>query len=270
MAPRAFWKGYLKLSLVTCPVAMSPATSLSERVRFHTINRTTGNRVRSRYVDSEAGEAVEDDDQVKGYPVARDTYVMVEDEELESVALETTHTIDIARFVPAADVDRIQLDAPHFLFPDDPVGEEAFSVIREAMSATGTAGLSRLVLHRRERSILITPRGRGLVVWTIRPPGEIRDEAEYFSGIETKKLPADLTRLAESVMEEKTGSWDTAFMRDQVQENLLKVIEAKKKGRRLPKAKEERSDGDGKVVNIMDALKRSLDQEKGGKPRRKQ
>jgi Ku70/Ku80 beta-barrel domain len=145
MAPRSFWKGYLKLSLVTCPVAMTPAVTESEKVRFHTLNRVTGNRVESRYVDAESGEPVDEDEEVKGYQSGADQYVALEDEEVDSVALESTHTIDIDMFAPRDSISWIWYDRPHYLVPDDSVGEEAFSVIRDAMAATGMVGISRLV-----------------------------------------------------------------------------------------------------------------------------
>ena len=161
MAPRSFWKGYLKLSLVTCPVAMVPATSENEKVRFHTLNSKTGNRVVSQYVDAVSGKSVDEDDEVKGYPRGEDEYVILEDDELEAVALESTRTIDIDMFVSADSIEWIWYDKPHYLTPDDPVGEEAFSVIRDAMESTGTVGVSRLVLYRRERAVMLEPRDRG-------------------------------------------------------------------------------------------------------------
>ena len=175
MAPRPFWKGYLKLSLVTCPVQMEPARTAAENLSFHTINRKTGNRVESRYVDAETGKPVDDKDQVKGYPIDDERYVMLEDEELEAVALESTRTIDIEHFVPAADVGWIWLDRPHFLKPGDKVGEEAFAVIREAMEATATAALSRLVLYRREHAVALMPRDKGILLWTLRYRDELRE-----------------------------------------------------------------------------------------------
>ena len=174
MAPRPFWKGYLKLSLVTCPVQMEPARTAQDKISFHTVNRKTGNRVESRYVDAETGKPVADEDQVKGYPLDDENYVMLEDEELEAVALESTRTIDIDRFVPADDVSWIWLDRPHFLKPADKVGEEAFAVIREAMTATRTVALSRLVLYRREHAVALLPRDKGIVLWTLRYRDELR------------------------------------------------------------------------------------------------
>ncbi len=168
MAPVTFWKGYLKLSLVTCPVAMTPAVSESEKVRFHTLNKKTGHRVQSRYIDAQTHEPVERDNQIKGYEVGADDYVTLEDSDLEAVALESTNTIDLQSFVPKDSIDWIWYDRPHYLLPDDPVGEEAFSVIRDAMTSSGLVAISRLVLYRRERAVMLEPHDRGIVLWTLR------------------------------------------------------------------------------------------------------
>ena len=178
MAPRSFWKGYLKLSLVTCPVTMEPARTAGETLRFHTVNRETGNRVESRYVNSVTGKPVAEEEQAKGYEIEDDRFVILEDEELEAVGLEGTRTIDIERFVPREDVAWIWLDRPHLLKPGDKVGEEAFAVIREAMVATGTAAVSRLVLYQREHAVALMPRGRGIVLWTLRYGDEVRPADE--------------------------------------------------------------------------------------------
>ena len=168
MAVRPYWKGYLKLSLVTCPVQMMPATSDSEKVQFHTLNRESHNRVVSQYVDAVTGKEVKEDDEVKGYQRGEDEYVILEDEELENVALESTRTIDISTFTPRDSIEWIWLDTPYYLSPDDPVGEEAFSVIRDAMDAQNMVGISRLVISRRERAVMLDPRGKGIVLWTDR------------------------------------------------------------------------------------------------------
>jgi DNA end-binding protein Ku len=187
MAPRAFWKGYLKLSLVSCPIAMAPATSDREKVRFHTLNARTGNRVRSQYVDAETAEPVDEDDEARSYPVAEDRFVIVEDDELEAVALESTRTIDIETFVSRDSIGWIWLDRPHHLLPDDKAGEEAFAVIRDAMRATGTVAISRVVLYRRERAVMIEPCGKGMVAWTLRYGDEVREAEAYFEGLEEAK-----------------------------------------------------------------------------------
>jgi DNA end-binding protein Ku len=264
MAPRPFWQGYLKLSLVTCPVAMTPATTGSEKVRFHILNEKTGNRVVSRYVDATTGKPVDSDEQVKGYQVTDDKHVVVEDEELEAVALESTRTIDIDRFVPADTVEPIWLDKAHYLTPADEVGEEAFAVIRQAMTVTKTAGLARLVLYRRERGVLLVPRDRGIVLWTLRYADEVRDPDTYFAGIKGTEIKKDALALAEDVIEKRTRDWSPKLANDQVQDALLKTIadKRKKKPARSAKPAGKAPEEGAKVINIMDALKRSLEEGK--------
>lgn len=260
MASRAFWKGYLKLSLVTCPVAMMPATTENEKVRFHTLNARTGNRVVSQYVDAITGTAVDDDDQVKGYPRGEDDHVILEDEEIDAVALESTRTIDIDVFVPAGSIEWVWYDKPHYLVPDDPVGEEAFSVIRDAMASTGMVGVSRLVLYRRERAVMLEPRDKGIVLWTLRYGDEVRDAGDYFGRLGEGQTEAELVKLATRLIEERTKPWDPAMVSDPVQANLFEIIAAKKKGRRTrsSKARAEAETPTSNVVSIMDALKRSI------------
>lgn len=264
MAQRVFWKGYLKLSLVTCPVAMTPATSESNKVRFHTLNRRTGNRVVSRYLDAGTGKPVDEDDEVKGYPRGEDDYVMLEDEELEAVALESTRTIDIERFAPADSIGWIWYDTPHYLSPSDKVGTEAFSVIRDAMAATGTVGISRLVLYRREHAVLIEPRDRGMVLWTLRAGDEVRDEAAYFDRIDAAGSDEDGIDLVSALIDARTRPWDPTMVHDPVQDRLLDIIAAKRdvgKRRAAPRKTEPEVPAAG--GNIMDALRRSLAAESG-------
>ncbi len=262
MAARPFWQGYLKLSLVTCPVAMTPAITGSEKVRFHILNEKTGNRVVSRYVDADTGKAVYGDEQVKGYRVSDDRHVVVEDDELEAVALESTRTIDIERFVPADSVEPIWLDKAHYLTPNDEVGEEAFAVIREAMAATKTSGLARLVLYRRERGVLLKPRDRGIILWTLRFADEVRDPETYFDKIKDAQVKKDALELAKGVIENQARAWSPKIARDTVQEALLKAIagKRKKKPARATKPSKMPEEGGAKVINIMDALKRSLEE----------
>ncbi|MEK1891584.1 MAG: Ku protein [Phyllobacterium sp.] len=260
MAPRSFWKGYLKLSLVTCPVAMVPATTDQEKVRFHTLNRKTGNRVVSQYVDSVSGKAIDEDDQVKGYQRGEDEYVLLEDDEIDAVALESTRTIDIEMFVPRESIEWIWYDKPHYLTPDDPVGEEAFAVIREGMVATGRVGISRLVMYRRERAVMLEPRGRGIVLWTLRYGDEVREADSYFGDIPTGKTDPELMKLVQTLIEERTKPWDPNMADDPVQDRLLEIIAAKKKGKKRPaKAKAvEAEEAPSNVINIMDALRKSI------------
>lgn len=261
MAPRPFWKGYLKLSLVTCPVAMTPATSDSEKVRFHTLNRKTNNRVVSQYVDAVSGKPVAEEDEAKGYQRGEDEYVLLEDEELDAVGLESTRTIDIDMFVDADSIGWIWYDKPHYLTPDDPVGEEAFSVIRDAMASTKTVGISRLVLYRRERAVMLEPKGKGIVLWTLHYGDEVRNDDSYFDRIDDAKPDAKLMDLVDQLIQERIKPWDPKMVLDPVQERLLDIIASKKKGRKKPsKAKiDEEEERPSNVVSIMDALRKSLD-----------
>ena len=265
MAPRSFWKGYLKLSLVTCPVAMTPAVSEEDKVRFRTLNAKTGNPVVSRYVDGVTGKAVGEDDEVKGYPRGEHDYVILEDDEIEAVALESTRTIDIETFVPRETIEWIWYDAPHFLVPNDTVGEEAFSVIREAMASTGTVGISRLVLYRRERAVMLEPRGKGIVLWTLRYGDEVREEKEYFAGLKEAKPDAKALTLVKTLIKERTKPWDPKMADDPVQGRLLEIIAAKKKGRKRAVKAKTPPPTSGNVINIMDALRKSIKAEGKGK-----
>ena len=267
MAQRSFWKGHLKLSLVTCPVAMTPATSESEKVRFHAINRKTGNRVRNRYVDAVTGKPVRDEDQVHGFARGEDQYVVIEEAELDSIALESVRTIDIETFVPRDTIGWIWLDKPYFLVPDDKVGEEAFAVIRDAMRATGMVGISRVVLFRRERAVMLEACGKGILAWTLRFGDEVREADDYFEDVEADKPEAGLMRLVKKLIDERTKDWDPSMVADPVQEKLLEIIEAKRKKKKPSKASappESPPETPSNVVSIMDALRRSVEQEKKG------
>ncbi|WP_342641808.1 Ku protein [Rhodoligotrophos ferricapiens] len=267
MAPRAFWTGYLKLSLVTCRVSMVPATSENERVRFHMVNAKTGHRLVSQYVDAETGKPVEDEDYVKGYPRGEDDYVLIEDDEIEAVALESTRTIDIDMFVASSEVPWIWYDKPHYLRPDDDVSAEAFAVIRDAMAATDKVGIARLVLYRRERAVMLKPRDRGIELWTLRYGDEVRPTENYFGDLEKPHVEKTTMELVKKLIDERTTEWDPKLMSDPVQDRLLDMIEAKKKGRKRPAkarakaASETEAPTGDNVVSIVDALKRSLEAE---------
>ncbi|MEF3128698.1 Ku protein [Rhizobium leguminosarum] len=267
---RPYWKGYLKLSLVTCPVAMSPAISDSEKVRFHTLNKETGNRVLSRYVDSVTGKPVKDENEAKGYERGENDYVLLTDEDLESVDLETVRTIDIEKFVPRESIEWIYLETPHYLVPNDKIGNEAFAVIRDAMKAENVLGISRVVIGRREHAVVLEPRDEGIVVWTLRFGDEVRPEDEYFQGIEKgadTSTVAAITKMIKPRMDE----WSPSMVSDPIQESLLKLIATKKKALKPSKSSKgaggKRGD-DAKpsnVINIMDALKKSVEADLKGR-----
>jgi DNA end-binding protein Ku len=262
MALRPYWKGYLKLSLVTCPVQMMPATSENEKVRFHTLNRETQNRVVSHYVDSVTGKEVKDEDEVKGYQRGENDYVMLEDEELENVALDSTKTIDISTFTPRDSIEWIWLDTPYYLYPNDPVGQEAFSVIRDAMESQDMVGISRLVITRRERAVMLEPRGKGIVLWTLRYGDEVREEDTYFAGIGDETADSEMMPLVQQLIKKQTQHWNPKMVIDPVQDRLLDLIAEKKKAMKKPskgKAKAPASaPAPSNVINIMDALKKSV------------
>ena len=205
MAPRPNWKGYLKLSLVSCPVALFPATTTSERVSFRTLNRATGNRLRRQLVDEQTGEVVESEDQVKGYEVGKGEFIQVEDDEIKSVQVESNHTIDIEQFVHRTEVDQLYLDTPYYLTPTDRVGEEAFAVIRDAMGTEKMVGLARVVLFRRERIVMLEPRGKGITVTSLHYANEVHQAAGYFDEIPDLELPRQMLELATHIITKMTG-----------------------------------------------------------------
>ncbi|WDZ81879.1 Ku protein (plasmid) [Ensifer adhaerens] len=269
MAVRPYWKGYLKLSLVTCPVQMMPATSESEKVRFHTLNRETQNRVVSRFVDAVTGKEVRDEDEVKAYQRGEDEYVILEDEELETVALDSTKTIDVSTFTRRDSIEWIWLDTPYYLSPNEPVGEEAFSVIRDAMEAQKMVGISRLVISRRERAVMLEPRGKGIVLWTLRYGDEVRSEATYFTAASEIKADTEMMPLVQRLINKLTKDWNPTMVADPVQERLVEIIAAKKKALKRPtkaKSGSARSEATpNNVVNIMDALRKSVAAENRGR-----
>jgi DNA end-binding protein Ku len=261
MAPRPTWKGYLKLSLVSCSVAMYTATSTSSRIRLNIINRETGHRIRNQAIDSETGDVVESENKVKGYEVDSGQYVLLEEDELDEVALESTHTIDIETFVDRDEVDEIYLDESFYVTPNDEVAYEAFAVIREAMKKTNMVGLGRVVTHRRERLLMLQPRGKGIVATALRYKNEVRDESAYFDEIPDVKVPNDMLQLAEHILEQKKGHFDPAKFEDRYEDALNELIKAKKAGKEPPSVETPRPSN---VINLMDALRRSVQGNKGG------
>ena len=254
MAPRPNWKGYLKLSLVSCPIALYPATSTSQRIRFNIINRETGNRIRNEVVDVETGDPVPQEERVKGYEYEKGEYVLVEDDELDNVALESTHTIDIEQFVPMSEVDRIYLDESYYLVPQDEMGQEAFAVIREAMKKDDLVGLARVVIYRREHLLLLAPRGKGMMATTLRYKTEVRAEKNYFDEIESVKVAPDMLNLAVQILDSKKGKFDPSKFEDRYENALMDLIKAKRAGKKPPVLSEARPSN---VINLMDALRKS-------------
>jgi DNA end-binding protein Ku len=265
MAPRANWKGYLKLSLVSCAVALFPATSTSQRIRFNIINRETGNRIRNEVVDAETGEPVPQENRVKGYKSGDDDYILLEEEELDEVALESTHTIDIESFIPREEVDEIYLDESYYIVPDDKVAHEAFAVVREAMKEKGMVGLARVVLYRRERLLMLQPRGKGLMATLLRYRNEVRDADTYFDDIPNVKVSKDMLQLADHILDSKAAHFNPDKFEDRYEQALSELIKAKRAGKAPPKVSAPRPSN---VINLMDALRRSVKAERGDETRK--
>jgi DNA end-binding protein Ku len=259
MAERTVWKGHIRLSLVSCAVGLYPSTSSGGKIRFNTLNRKTGNRVKRQFVDSETEEVVESEDQVKGYLVGKGSYIQVEDEELDALKVESTHTIDIESFVPRDEVDERFLDTAYYIAPTDKVSNEAFCVIRDAIRDKGMAGVARIVLARRERMILLEPLDEGLVGTTLHAANEVRDEDKVFDEISEVKYPKEMKDLAAHIIDSKAAHFDPKQFDDRYEEAVAELLKSKQAGKPL---KEEPSEKPSNVVNLMDALKRSVSAEK--------
>jgi DNA end-binding protein Ku len=263
MAPRAYWKGYLKLSLVSCPIAIYPATSEREKIRFHQINKKTGHRIRYQKVDADTGSEVPADQIVKGYEVAKGEYVELEPEELEAVAIDSTRTISIDTFVPRDEIDDLYLNSPYYVVPDGEVGQQAFAVIREAIRNEGMVALGKVVFTSREHVILLEPRGKGLVGVTLRFPYEVRKEEDYFDDVDDEKVPKDMLELATHIVETKKSHFAPEKFDDRYEEALKDLLDKKQHGKKIERPTER---APAKVINLMDALRRSV--ETGRAPKR--
>src|SRR5215469_7504792 len=256
MAPRANWKGFLRLSLVTCPVALYPATSDTEKVSFNQINRKTGHRIKYSKVDADTGEEVASEDIMKGYKVDTDTYIEVSKEELDDLALESTRTIEIDEFVPKSDIDNRYPIRPYYLVPDGKVGHDAFAVIRETVRSMNKVAIGRIVLTNREHIIALEPLEKGLMGTLLRYPYEVRDEKEYFDDIQDVKVTKDMLDLARHIVEQKSAPFEPEKFEDRYEEALVDLINRKRNGELTGAKPAPKSTGN--VINLMDALKRSL------------
>src|SRR6478609_3282380 len=261
MAPRANWKGFLRLSLVTCPVALYPATSDTEKVSFNQINRKTGHRIKYLKVDAETGDEVTSEDIVKGYKVDIDTYIEVTKDEIDE-------------FVPKTDIDSRYLIRPYYLVPDGKVGHDAFAVIRDTIRSMDKVAIGRVVLTNREHIVALEPLGKGLMGTLLRYPYEVRGEQEYFDGIQDVKVTKDMLDLAKHIVEKKSGTFEPDHFEDHYETALIDLINKKRSG--VPITAKAAPKSSGNVINLMDALKRSLASEasappqkaKGKKPRK--
>lgn len=269
MAPRAYWKGYLKLSLVSCPISLFPATSGREKISFHQLNRNTGNRIRYRKVDAETGDEVETADIVKGYEVNKGEYIELEPEELEAIALEGKRTIEIEEFVPKGEIDDLYLADPYYVVPDGEVGQQAFAVIRDAIRKEGMVALGKVVFTSREHIIALEPRGKGMMGVTLRYPYEVRKPDEYFDGIEDEKVPKDMLDLAVHIVGTKRGKFQPEKFKDEYEDALKELLRKKQRGEKIEQPKE---GAPSNVINLMDALRKSVQSQgrgDAGRERRK-
>jgi len=255
MAARASWKGYLRLSLVACPIALYPATSDEEKVHFHRINRKTGHRVHMQNIDAETGKVVDKDELGRGYETSGGRIVPIEDEELEAIALESKRTIEIDQFVPAEEIDQLYNIRPYYIAPEGDVAGQPFAVIREAISKEGMVALARVVLTNREHVIALEPRGKGLMGTLLRYPYEVRDEKEVFDEITDEHIPKDMLDLAVHIVKSKAGHFKPEKFEDRYENALRELIARKQKGEKIEPPPEPEPTN---VINLMDALRRSI------------
>jgi DNA end-binding protein Ku len=228
--PRPHWKGYLKLSLVTCPIALYSASSSTEKVAFRQINKKTGNRLKQQLIDEETGNVVDAADKGRGYEVDKGIYLRVDDEEIDAIAIESNHTIDIDRFVPKAQIDERYIDSPYYLIPNDKAGLDAYAVIRDAMHDKSMVALGRVVLSKRERVVMLQPWGKGLLGTTLRYPYEVRGEEAYFGDIPDVAIPKEMLALAEHILETKKADFDATQFHDRYEQAIVEMINVKKAG----------------------------------------
>ena len=261
MAPRAYWKGYLRLSLVSCPIQLFPATSEREKIRFHQINKKTGNRIKYCKLDAKTGEEVEAESIVMGYEVSKGHYVEIAKDELEAIAIESTHTIEIDQFVVRNEIDDLYLNIPYYITPDGEVGRQAYIVIRDAMKKEGVVALGRVIFTTREHVIAIEPRDKGLLGVTLRYPYEIRKEQDYFGDLADEKVPKQMLELATHIIATKAGQFQPEKFEDHYERALGELVKKKQQGEKIAKPKELTST---KVTSLMEALQQSAAAEGSG------
>jgi len=253
---RAYWKGYLKLSLVTCPVALYPASSQAEKTHFHQINRKTGHRLRQQMVDEVTGKAVEKGEKSRGYELSKGKYVEIEPEEIKAIQVESTHTLDIEKFVPVDEIDRRYFDRPYYIVPDGKAGEEAFAVIRDAMKDKGRAALAKIVLTNRQHIMAIEPMGKILLGTLLRYDYEVRDEKELARSLPSPRIPKEMLSLASHILDTKAGHFDPSEFKDEFETELKKLVKRKAAGK--PIEYEEPAERPSNVVDLMEALRQSV------------
>jgi Ku protein len=264
MMPRAYWKGFLRLSLVTCPIELFPATSQAEKTHFHQINTATGNRLRQQMIDEKTGKAVDSAHKGRGYEISKGRYVPIGEDELDAVEIESTHTVDIEGFVPKAEIDKRYLDRPYYVAPSGKTGADAFVVIRDAMQDQDRVALARIVMAHREHVIMLEPLGKGLLATTLRYDYEVRDETDYFARIPSPRIGRDMVALATHILASKATRFDPRKFKDAYEIALRKLVRRKAKGRTIEPP--EPAEKPGNVIDLMDALRRSVN---GGAKRRR-
>jgi Ku protein len=254
--PRAYWKGYLRLSLVTCPIELFPATSQAEKTHFHQINTETGHRLRQQMVDEESGDPVDTAHKGRGYEIGKGKYVPIDDDELAAVEIESTHTIDIEGFVPRDEIDKRYLDKPYYIVPAGKTAAEPFAVIRDAMKDQDRVALARIVMAHREHVIMLEALGKGLLGTTLRFDYEVRDEKDYFADIPAPRIGRDMVDLAAHILDSKATRFDPAKFKDEYESALRKLVQRKAKGHAIEApAPAEKPDN---VIDLMEALRRSV------------
>lgn len=263
MAPRAVWKGVLKIAEVSCPVSLYTAASTAERISFHTLNRKTGNRVHRQFVDEVSGKPVETEDQVKGYDKGNGDYVILEPEEIAAAIPESDKTLTVETFLACDEVDEIYFDKPYYVTPSTPVASEAFALIRDGLKGRKSAALARTVIFRRMRSILIRPQDEGLIATTLNFDYEVRSAEDAFSDIPGIRIDDEMLDLAEHIIKTKAGKFDPKQFDDRYEAALAELVQAKIEGRKIkPQKRPEPS----KVVNLMEALRQSAKASSGKSP----
>ena len=254
MQPRANWKGFLKIAEIVCPVALYTAASTAERIAFHTINRATGNRVRRQFVDNETGKPVDKDDQVKGYEVGPDDYVVLEPEEVAAAVPDSNKTLAVDAFVRCRDIDDVYFDKPYYLTPSDPHAASVFALIRDGMRAQKVAALAQTVLFRRARTVLVHAHGNGLIATTLNFDYEVRSAKDVFDDVPAIRIKGEMLELAEHIIKTKTGKFDPAAFDDRYEAALAELVKAKQEGRKIEARKAPKSEN---VVDLLAALRQS-------------
>ena len=256
-ATRPYWKGYLRLSLVTTPILVYPAAGETEKIHFHQINRKTGHRLRQQMVDERTGKVVDKDEKGRGYELSKGKYVEIEPEDLKAIQVEATHTIDIEKFVPEEEIDRRYYEKPYYIVPDGKTGAESFAVIRDAMKNKNRVALARIVMANREHIIALEPFEKGFLGTTLRYDYEVRDAKKYLRDIPNPRVDKEMVELASHILDSKEGHFDPSKFKDEYESALKKLVKRKAAGRTIEPAPEPESQSN--VINLMDALRESMD-----------